>query len=405
MPTGSPFLAYIDPGTGSALVYVVIGLLVSAYFALRETGRRVVDLALSGRHERRRYTLVVHSEHPRYESTFMPILRALSARSIEVKFFTMYARDESFEPLPPGVEQEDLAEGMLGYARLNNLSASVLLTTTPQLDVMTFRRSRRVGHYAIINHALGESRYVKPFAYDFFDTVLCCGPVLEQNIRRMEAIRGFKAKRLLHTGLPHYDDFSADTRRAEKVPRENERPTVLVAPSWGALSIFQRFGPEFLAPLSERFHLIVRPHPQMRYSQVDLYHRLVALDGVEVDTSRTPMGAMSRADVLVSDFSGIIHEFAFLYLKPVVVIEPPTDFGGLEGALLGGQSEIAAACSSFIRSVPSEEFDALSDRVAEALASISPGAIAAIREQLVYNFGHSAAVAAEQLHDIIRSTP
>ena len=43
--------------------------------------------------------------------------------------------------------------------------------------------------------------------------------------------------------------------------------------------------------------------------------------GVEVDTQRTPSAAMSRAHVLLSDISGITHEFAFIYERPVLIID------------------------------------------------------------------------------------
>src|SRR5690606_18804018 len=161
--------------------------------------------------------------------------------------------------MPPGVDHREIPPGMVGYAHLNNVQADVLVTTTPQLDVMTFRRSRRVGHYVHLQHAIGESRYVRPYAYDYFDTILCCGPILERNIRRMEMLRGSSPKALLPTGVPHYEELARGAR-------DSAPPTdtvVLVAPSWGPLSMFEAFGVEFVERLAARFRVIVRPHPQM----------------------------------------------------------------------------------------------------------------------------------------------
>ncbi|HEY8509736.1 MAG TPA: hypothetical protein VIL32_15340, partial [Steroidobacteraceae bacterium] len=168
-----PAAAYIDPGTGSALFYVISGIIVSIYFGIRGLYYRAIDLLFRIRHRDQRCDLAIHCEDPRYEITFLPVIRKLVERGVEPTFFTMYERDESFEPLPKGVVHRAIAPGMIGYAYLNNIEATLLVTTTPQLDVMTFRRSRRVRHYAIIQHALGESRYVRPYAYDYFDTVLC----------------------------------------------------------------------------------------------------------------------------------------------------------------------------------------------------------------------------------------
>jgi hypothetical protein len=207
-----PAAAYIDPGTGSALVGVVTAVVVSVYFAVRALYFRIAELVFRARYRHQKCGLAIHCEDPRYEITFLPVIRSLAERGVELTYFTMYERDGSFEPLPSSVTHRSIAPGMVGYAYLNNLEAEVLVTTTPQLDVMTFRRSKRVGHYCHIAHALGESRYVRPYAYDFFDSVLCCGEVLKTNIRRMEEIRGLPAKELLETGIPHYDELVRHAR-------------------------------------------------------------------------------------------------------------------------------------------------------------------------------------------------
>jgi hypothetical protein len=275
----------------------------------------------------------------------------------------------------------------------------VLLTTTPQLDVMTFRRSKRVKHYAILQHALGESRYVRPFAYDHYDSVLCCGPILKANLRKMEAIRERPPKQLHETGLPHYDEL---LRLARGGPPLGSDPVVLVAPSWGPLSMFQSFGVDFVAEIAKRYRVIVRPHPQMRTSQPDLYAKILAIQGVEVDTARTPSAAMSKAHVLLSDISGITHEFAFLYERPVVIIDRKQAVGGLEGEVLGGDSELKERCSEFIIPIPPSEMPNVVRHLESTLANHSAARVAQARSQLVYNFGHATEVAADQVAGILR---
>src|SRR5688572_30852002 len=266
-----PAAAYIDPGTGSAIFYLISSMVVAIYFGARGLYYRVIDLVFRIRHRDQACEMAIHCENPRYEITFLPVLRALVARGIEPTFFTMYKRDSTFEALPAGVTHRTIAEGLIGYAYLNNVDATVLVTTTPQLEVMTFRRSRRVRHYAHLPHALGESRYVRPYAYDYFDSVFCCGEILKQNIRRMEALRGQKAKALYETGIPHYEELIKGSRAAPLGP--SDVPVVLIAPSWGPLSMFEAFGTDFVAEIARQYRVIVRPHPQMRYSQVDLYDR------------------------------------------------------------------------------------------------------------------------------------
>ncbi len=393
----TPAIAYIDPGTGSALLYVVSGVVVSLYFAVRGLYYRLVDLAVRARFRDQVCEIAVHGEDPRYETTFLPILNRLAAQGREVTYFTMYARDESFAPLPGGVVHREIPSGMVGYAYLNNLQAVLLVTTTPQLDVMTFRRSRRVRHYSIVSHALGESRYVRPYAYDYYDSVLCCGPVLKSNIRRMEGIRSLPAKKLLDTGIPHYEDL---LRRAQAAPPPGEETVVLVAPSWGPLSMFEAFGTDFVEQIARRYRVIVRPHPQMKVSQSALYQRILGLEGVTVDTSRSPSEAMSMAHILLSDISGITHEFAFIYGRPVVIIDRKQVQGGLEGEVLGGDSELKLRCSEFIVPIDPTEIERVTDHLERVLTNHSPERLRRVRDELVYNFSSGADVAARQLGEL-----
>ena len=394
-----PAAAYIDPGTGSALFYVVTGVIVSIYFAVRGLYYRAIELIFRVRYKDQRCELAIHCEDPRYEITFLPIIRGLVQRGIAPTLFTMYERDESFEQLPAGVMHRPIPAGIVGYAYLNNVEALLLVTTTPQLDVMTFRRSRRVRHYAIVQHALGESRYVRPYAYDYYDSVLCCGPIVKANIRRMEGIRNSGPKQLLETGLPHYEELLTYRREAPPLPDET---VVLIAPSWGPLSMFEAFGTDFIAAIAARFRVIVRPHPQMKVSQTALYEKILSLPGVEVDTHRTPSHAMSKAHVLLSDISGITHEFAFIYERPVLIIDRKLAAGGLEGEILGGDSELKEHCREFIVPVPPLEMPNIVAHIERTLADHSVERIANARAELVYNFGRASEIAAEQLTEIFR---
>jgi hypothetical protein len=398
-PGGTPVFAYIDPGTGSALVYVISGLIISLYFAIRGLYLRIREAVARGGARYERCCIAIHGEDPRYEITFLPVIRCLAERGVDVTYFTMYVRDDSFEPLPAGVKHRSIPSGMVGYAYLNHLEAEILVTTTPQLDVMTFRRSRRVRHYCHLPHALGESRYVRPYAYDFFDSVMCCGRILEQNIRRMEQIRQLPKKRLFATGIPHYDVLVRD-RPQDTTP--SGRSIVLVAPSWGPMSIFEVFGTSLVKKLARHYDVIVRPHPQMARSQPELYREVLGLEGVTVDTARTPLAAMAAANILISDISGIVHEFAFVHEKPVLVIDHQQDVGGLEGYMLGGDSELKELCREFIAPVPPSQVDELPELITAAVQRHSRPRIAKVRDDLVYNFANAGPTAARQLQEILQ---
>lgn len=391
--------AYLDPGTGSALVYVVTALVLSASFGIRGLYYKVVERLFRVRFRNQKCDLALHSEDPRYETTFMPVIRALAVKNISFSYFTMYERGETFEALPPQVTHQAIPHGLVGYSYLNHLEAKLLVTTTPQLDVMMFRRSPRVKHYCMIQHALGESRFVRPYAYDFFDSVLCCGPLVKQNIRTIEGVRQLPAKQLLETGIPHYDEL---IRAASEQPARSGPTTVLVAPSWGPMSLFTQFGTDFVRNIAERYNVIVRPHPQMKASQADLYAQILSMKGVTVDTGPTPISAMSRADIVMSDISGIAYEFAFLYNRPVVIVDHKLAVEALEGHLLGDTKTLREHCAEFVIAVPPDTMNNVADKIDEVLAMNLAGRIQEGRDRFVYNYGKGGQVAAEHIEGLLR---
>ncbi len=394
----APAHAYIDPGTGSAIVYVIIGLVVSIYFAVRGFYYRIVEALFRVRFKTSKSRLAIHSEHPRYEITFLPVIRALADRGIELTYFTMYDRDESSEPLAQQVTHQPIPHGLMGYSYLNHLEAKMLVTTTPQLDVMMFRRSRKVKHYCHISHALGESRFVRPYAYDFFDSVFCCGPLLKENIRKIESIRKLPAKELLNTGIPHWDELAKQTGNAKAA---SSPETVLIAPSWGVHSLFEVFGTGFVHDVARRYEVIVRPHPQMKLSQNELYEEILSIKDVVVDVSPTPIDSMTRADILVSDISGIVDEFVFVHNKPAIVVDHDVGLGGFDGYLLGDTVTLRKRRSDFVVLLPPSEMDMLCDRIETVLRRNQPDRIAQARDELIYNFGNAGKVAARQIEEIL----
>jgi len=378
---------------------VITGLVVSLFFGARGLYYRMSELAFRRGYKHQKCGLAIHSEDPRYEITFLPVIRALSADGVELTYFTMYERDQSFEPLPQGVSHHVIAPGLVGYAYLNHLQAQLLLTTTPQLDVMMFRRSKTVKHYAHIQHALGESRYVRPYAYDYFDTILCCGPIFKANLRKMEAIRASSPKQLLETGVPHYDEW-LESAREDRLP--NTRPLILIAPSWGPLSLFECFGTDFVKSIAKEYDVVVRPHPQIRVSNPTLYDEIINIEGVTVNTDRTPQAVLKQADLLISDISGIMHEFAFIYEKPVIIVDRVMQQGGLEGELLGGDSDLKERCRDIIVPIAPEEIHSIATHIESTFKKFSKDRARELRQELVYNFGYAGRAAADQVQELLR---
>jgi CDP-glycerol glycerophosphotransferase (TagB/SpsB family) len=161
------------------------------------------------------------------------------------------------------------------------------------------------------------------FGLDYFDSVLLTGEYQKRDIRRLEEDRGTKAKELHVVGCTYLDVFREKLRTMEAAgDGQAKEKTVLVAPSWGKNGILRRYGLRMLEPLARSsYHLIIRPHPQSLISEKETVERLrAALEpyrNVEWNFDADNLAALSRSDLMISDFSGVIFDYAFLFGRPV----------------------------------------------------------------------------------------
>jgi hypothetical protein len=113
------------------------------------------------------------------------------------------------------------------------------------------------------------------------------------------------------------------------------------------------------------------------------------------------MEALARADILLSDISGIAHEAAFIFERPVIIVDQKLAEGGLEGELLGGDSDLKERCRDIIIPFAPADIDHLGVHVERALAQHQPQRIAELRSELVYEFGSAGPAAARQLEILL----
>jgi len=321
---------YIDPGTGSMLFSILIGAAATLYFLSRALiiKAKVFFSGGSAQSGSGRQTYVIYCEGKQYWNVFKPVLDEFEWRGIELLYLTSAEDDPVFEAGYPHIKAEYIGEGNKAFARLNLLSAEVVLMTTPGLNVYQLKRSKAAGHYAHVLHATSDATMYRMFGVDYFDSVLLTGDYQGADLRKLEKLRRLPQKQLVTVGCTYLDEYArlmerqADTT-AQNAGTRNADFTVLVSPSWGPSGLLSRYGEKLLDPLVDSgFHIIIRPHPQSKISEA---HLLDALSGrygkktnVEWNYDRENIHALSRADTMISDFSGIIFDYIFLCDKPVL---------------------------------------------------------------------------------------
>jgi len=322
---------YIDPGTGSALFSILIGAAATIYFLGRALIIRLKVVISGGKVSKSagvENPYVIYNEGSQYSNVFKPVLDEFEARGINILYLSSDNNDPLLNESYNFVKKEFIGEGSKAFLRLNTLKAGVVLMTTPGLDVYQLKRSKGVKHYAHILHAPGDAVMYRLFGIDYFDSILLTGDYQAKDIRILEEKRDLTAKKLVTVGCTYLDVFA---EKMKQIPKEEDHPfTVLVSPSWGPSALLTRYGEKLLDPLvSSLWRIIIRPHPQSQKSEAAMLERLQMRykenNKIVWDFERENIVSLGKADIMISDFSGIIFDYMFLRDKPVLYVNHDFD--------------------------------------------------------------------------------
>jgi hypothetical protein len=369
---------YIDPGTGSMLFSILIGAAATLYFVSRALVIKLKVLFSAGRVSVSSvsFPCVIYNEGIQYVNVFKPVLDEFEKRQTEVLYLTSAENDRILSAGYKYVKPEFIGEGNRAFARLNLLSAGIVLMTTPGLNVYQMKRSKMVKHYAHVLHAPSDATMYRLFGIDYFDSVLLTGEYQARDIRTLETLRGLPPKQLVCVGCTYLDVYA---EKIKSVPGEENHPfTALVSPSWGASALLSRYGEKLLTPLVKTgWRIIVRPHPQSKKSESAMLKALALKYGdapnLEWDYESENIVSLSKSDVMISDFSGIIFDYIFLFDRPVFYVKQGIDLRPYDADDLGGKASEELWQFETIREsgveLKEESFDNIAEIIKKAVDS------------------------------------
>ena len=374
------------------------------------TKREVADykrfFKIAGKH------IVFYSEGSGFYKYFKGAIDYLLANSdVNIHYITNDPNDRIFALVE---QQPRIKPYYIGQKRsitlMMKMDADVVVSTLEDLDNYYIKRSyvRKDTEYVFMPHHM-TSMHLTPSkqAYDHYDTVLCVGPHQVAELRREEQLYQLPAKNLAECGYDLLDDdVAAMAARRAAGKMTNERPVVIVAPSWQEDNLLDSCADELLSQLLGRgWKVIVRPHPEYtkryrprwmalieRYSHVpesDLYFERDFSSNDTVFTS----------DVLITDWSSVFCEFSFSTLRPSVFINTPMKVGNPDWRELGIEPTDISLRNKVGRSFDPADLSGLGDAVAEMIAHPNAWSekVSAVRDEMIFNLGHAAEVAGEYL--------
>lgn len=359
---------YIDPGTGSMLFTILIGLIAAAFYTVRLFFIKIKFLFSGGKVQQNadKIPFVIFSDHKRYWNIFKPILDEFERREQEVVYMTLSEDDAALNEQYTYVKTEFIGEGNKGFAKLNFLRANILLSTTPGLDVYQWKRSKDVDFYVHIPHAASDITVYRMFGIDYYDAILLSGEYQKEDVRLLEALRNLPAKDIALVGVPYMDAMAKRKQEITSVNRESK--TVLLAPSWGPSAILAVYGEKMIeAILKTEYNLIIRPHPQSFISEKRMIDELMKKypesDRVKWNRDTDNFECLNSADIMISDFSGVIFDYSLIFDKPIIYTNPNFDVSVYDAWWLNKPLWTASILPNLGRELNEENFEDLSNLI------------------------------------------
>ncbi|MBR3305773.1 MAG: CDP-glycerol glycerophosphotransferase family protein [Lachnospiraceae bacterium] len=330
-------LLYIDPGTGSMLFAAMLGVISTLYFLAQQLWLKLKYRVKGGKVEAddKKKEYVFFGEGGQYWNVFRPICDEFEKRGVEVDYYTMDENDPSLKTDYKYVHPSFIGSDNRAFARLNLLKAHVVLATTPGLNVYQWKRSKGVDRYVHIFHDVTEGTGYRMFGMDDYDAVVLSGEFQIDYIRKLEQLRNEPEKELTVVGCTYMDSLME--RKLKEANAGHKEFTVLLAPSWGESAILNRFGEKLIQALIDTgFNIIIRPHPQTRKSEKKLFdtlrERFPETDKLHWDLKPDNFESLSSADIMITDFSGVMFDYSLVFGKPLIYADTKLDTAPYDAA-------------------------------------------------------------------------
>lgn len=207
--------------------------------------------------------------------------------------------------------------------------SDLFVLTMMDLNNLQLKRSLQPVHYVYLFHSMGSTHMVDhENSFDHYDSLFCTGPHQVAEIRRREELKNLPAKHLYDYGHPRLEEVIEQGRAYRQARQSGDPVTVLIAPTWGDDSIFNRCGKELIGVLLKAgYRVIMRPHYQSnRLSPAVIAavrDHFLGQERFEYIDRMDETDSILRSDILVCDWSAMAMEYAMGLEKPVLFIDVP----------------------------------------------------------------------------------
>jgi YidC/Oxa1 family membrane protein insertase len=302
---------------------------------------------------------------------------------------------------------------LLGFFTLN-VDSAIVVYTMPDLGRLHLKKSVKGANHFYFFHNIGSYFHVIRFGGLFhYDTFFCVGPHQVRELRREQELYQLPQRRLVEFGYHRLDKIYAEYqtwRSTHRTSTKGYRGRILFAPGWGPWeernSALDLCGERIIRRLLDgKFAVILRPHPMMRIKYPHfldtLYSKFKNEDAFSAEENISSLESFFNTDLMISDWSGVVYEYAFGTEKPVLFIDSPMKVNNPEYEKFGFDPidiDIRSDIGKLITLREIDQIESIAYEVINSRAKYKAKIIEA-RDRCVFNFGSSSKVGAEFVHN------
>lgn len=358
--------------------------------------------------------LMFYSEQSGFYKYFENIITALLEKTDEpIYYVTSDPNDAIFNMKNDQIKPYYISGNQL-ISFMMKLECKMVVMTTPDLEKYHIKRSkvRKNIEYVYVDHACSSlNMSYRTGAFDYFDTIFAVSRNQGIEIREMEKLRGTRKKRIVKCGYGLIDNMISAYDKLEK--KENEKPTILIAPSWQFDNILDSCIDNILSGLvCDKYKVVVRPHPQyirrfpMQMEELIEKYKDKFSDDFMIETDFSSNVTVYTADMLITDWSGIAFEFSFTTNKPTLFINTEMKIVNKDYKKIKMKPFDITARDKVGKSISKEDTKEIASFVDDLFIHQDEykADIEALKNEYFYNLGHSGEVGADYIIERLSAT-
>ena len=342
--------------------------------------------------------LMFYSESNGFYKYFSGMIDYICQNSdLDIHYVTSDPNDNIFNDKRKNIHAYYISSDKYLIPLFMRLECDMCVMTVPDLEKYHIKRSRvrKDIEYVMVSHGIGSSALtLRKGALDWYDTIFCPGKDSVSEIRDAEELYKTPKKRLVETGYPLIDEMIEKYESEEH--KKNEIPKILIAPSWQPDNITDLCIEQILDELKKRkCEIIVRPHPQQVRHEPEkfdvLKEKYKNIDNVEIQTDFSSNSPVMESDLLITDWSDISWEFAFVTKRPVLFIDTPMKIMNPEYDLIKTKPINITLRNVIGKSIAPENIETLNSVVDELFENLDEykKVITETHREHVFNIGKS----------------